>query len=143
MENKTVDQGEIFALTVEGKVKAVIGKFLHLVEFKTTYAPEMMGMAYNSLEDNLGKRHPKLEVLLRIVFGLFPSAEKEIFPGYPKFLSDHLNRDELEARIFSACLDDNPVRVMSVAQKMIALAEGKFPSLPELEKCHNQMKNDK
>lgn len=130
-------------MALEGKVKTIIGKFLHLVGFKATYASEMMGMPYNSLEDNLKERHPKLEVLLRIVFGLFPSAEEELFPGYPKALSEHLNRDELEARIFSACLDDDPERMKSVAQKMIALAAGEFPSLPELEKMHEQMKKDK
>lgn len=130
-------------MAIEGKVKIVIGKFLHLVEFKATYAPMLMGIPYNSLMDNLSKHHPKLEMLLRIVYGLFPSPEQEIFPDYPKALSDHLNRDELEARIFSAWLDDDPVRVMSVAQKMIALAEGKFPSLPELDELHEQIKKDK
>lgn len=129
---------------MEKKILRVLGVYIHLMGVCTTNAKEEFGIVRNTLNENLkGNHHPKLQVLLDIFFGLFPDWEGRVFPDALKGASRFLTPDELDARIFATCLDDDAERMKSVAELLVKLADKEIPPFSELDALWEKEKSDK
>lgn len=132
------------AARIEQKVVRVMKVYEQMMGLRNTEAKELFNMAYNTLKDNLdGKHHPKLDVLLNIFQGMFPDGEGRVFPDALKGSVKYLTPEEMHARIFAACMDDDAEKVKEVAGIMIKLADGKISSFSELEALLKKKRSDK
>lgn len=91
-------------------------------------------VARNTLFDNLdGIREIKVVHLFKIHEGIFPDGEASISPEVPKEAIKFLDPNEMDARMFAACLDDDPEKVKAVAALMVKLVNNELPPLPKLK----------
>lgn len=91
-------------------------------------------LARNTLFDNLDGLHEiKVVHLFKIHEGIFPDGEASISPEVPKEAIKFLNPNEMDARMFAACLDDDPEKVKAVAALMVKLVNNELPPLPKLK----------
>lgn len=115
------------------EVLKVYHAYIKLFSFKETYSAENMGMAYNTLENNLaGKHDPKVGFLMHISETLFPDGETEFFPNLPPAVANSLTESEMNARLFSAWLGGDAKKVHRVADLLHRLADKELPSLTDL-----------
>lgn len=119
---------------MERRVREVLDVYSGLVRWHPKAMAAELGLNYNTLKSTVKEGGSlKLSRLYEAACVLFPEVEPGIHPDVPRRLERHLTRDELVARMVAAALDD-PERLRRVGAMLTALAEGRLPSLAELER---------
>ncbi len=122
-------------------MKKVLASYAELLGLKASNSEERMGVRYNTFNDNInGSIDIKLGLMLSVIYCIFPETEPEFFPGKPKVFSKSLSRNELDAHLFAAFLNDEKDRILKVADYMVRLANGELVSLEELLEMNDENK---
>lgn len=116
------------------KLSDVARWYVNVINVKVEDVKMVYDMTRNTLIHNLDGLHDiKVDHVFKIQEGIFPDGEASISPEIPKEAIKFLDPNEMDARMFAACLDDDPEKVNAVAALMVKLVNHELPPLPKLK----------